>query len=474
MAETATEKQDKALAEALRTVPVLADLSDDQIGWIIAHSANERHEAGVILVREGDPADSLFFMIEGELRFQRESLGPDAPMVIISGAQVSGMLPYSRMTHYTGTVRVLAPTWLARVKASDFPEMLQKIPGLRARLVGIMADRIREATKSEQQRDKLTALGKLSAGLAHEINNPASAASRGAAALREALQALGDANLRLDHHPLNCEQRAFITGLEQTAIKRRETAPKLDPLEASDREDELGSWLEDHEITNAWKHAPLMADAGVTTDRLESLAKQVEPGTLNDVFDRVVATVTANRLAEEIQHSISRITDLVAAIKEYSYMDQAPEQEIDIHDGLESTLKIMAYELRKNQIEIVRDYDTSLPRVCAFGRELNQVWTNLIDNAADAMKKGGQLRISTRCDGVGITVDIQDNGSGIPAEIQQRIFDPFFTTKAVGEGTGLGLDTVMRIVRKHRGEVRVQSKPGETHFQVHLPASKAG
>jgi len=472
MAEIASEKENKSLAEGLRKVAVLSDLPDDQIEWIVANSENEHYEPGDTLIREGDPADSLFFLIEGQGRFQRESLGPDSPVGMIFGGNVTGMLPYSRMTHYVGTARILAPTWIARVRTDKFPEMLQKIPVLGARLVGIMSDRIRETTKNEQQRDKLMALGKLSAGLAHEINNPAAAASRAAAALREALAALGEANRRLDHRVLTLEQRAFITAMERNAIDVLEAPPKLSPLEASDREDELGAWLEQHGSKNAWMHAPLMAEAGVTIDRLEWLATQIGPDILNDVFDRVGATVTANKLAFEIQHSISRITDLVSAVKEYSYMDQAPEQEIDVHDGLESTLKIMAYKFRKNQIEVVRDYDTTLPRVCAFGRELNQVWTNLIDNAADAMKDGGVLRISTRGDGPGIVVDIQDSGPGIPKELQSRIFEPFFTTKGVGEGTGLGLDTVMRIVRKHSGDIRVQSKPGETHFCVHLPSTQ--
>jgi len=470
MQETLSTNSARPLAEGLRTIPVLSDLSDEQIEWIVTHSKSEHYEPGAVLFREGDLADSLFFIVEGHMRFQKESLGPDAPVFYASSGQVSGMLPYSRMTHATGTVRILAPTWLARVHTDQFPEMLQRIPQLGTRLVAIMSDRIRESTKLEQQRDKLTALGKLSAGLAHEMNNPAAAASRAAAALREALSSLSDANSRLDQYSLDCSQRTFITDVERNALQRIDTLQPLDPLEASDREDELGNWLEQHDVKCAWQHAPVMAEFGVTTERLENLASQLEPGTLSDVLDRVTATVNASKLAKEIQHSISRITDLVSAVKEYSYMDQAPEQEIDIHDGLESTLTIMAYKLRKNQIEVVRDYDRSLPKVCAFGRELNQVWTNLIDNAADAMKNGGRLRISTRRNSLGAAVDIEDTGSGIPAEIQQRIFEPFFTTKAVGEGTGLGLDTVVRVIRKHRGEIRVESKPGETHFRVQLPA----
>jgi signal transduction histidine kinase len=390
---------------------------------------------------------------------------------MMTHGHVTGMLPFSRMTHFMGTARATTPMWIARMRTDKFPEMLQKIPVLGTRLVGVMSDRIRETTKSEQQRDKLMSLGKLSAGLAHEINNPAAAATRAAAALRESLQALSDANRRLDHRELTHEQRVFITQMEANAVKALEAPHALDPIDAADREEELRAWLEAHGSKNAWMHAPLMAEAGVTVERLEWLATQLDHAIMNDVFDRVGATVTANKLASEIQHSILRITDLVAAVKEYSYMDQAPEQEIEIHDGLESTLKIMEYKLRTNRVEVERNYDRSLPRVCAFGRELNQVWTNLIDNAADAMKDGGRLRISTQRDDGAVIVDIQDSGPGIPAQILQKIFDPFFTTKPVGEGTGLGLDTVSRIVRKHRGAVNVESKPGETHFRVRLPST---
>jgi signal transduction histidine kinase len=476
MAEIAAH-QNVATAEmlkaALKKVDVLADLPDDQIDWIIANTESERFQEGEVLIREGDPADSMLFILEGEGRFQRESLGPDAPVGMMTAGHVTGMLPFSRMTHFMGTARALTPVWIARMRTDKFPEMLQRIPVLGTRLVGVMSDRIRETTKNEQQRDKLMALGKLSAGLAHEINNPAAAATRAAGSLREALEALADANRRLDHRELNAEQRAFITQLEANAVKSFETPQRLDPVEAADREEELGAWLEAHGSKNAWMHAPLMAEGGVTVERLEWLATQLEHSILNDVFDRIGATVTANKLAAEIQHSISRIVDLVTAVKEYSYMDQAPEQEIDLHDGLDSTLKIMEYKLRKNLVDVKREYDRSLPKVCAFGRELNQIWTNLIDNAADAMKNGGALQITTMRDGPGfVIVDVRDSGAGIPAEVRLKIFDPFFTTKAVGEGTGLGLDTVMRILRKHRGSIAVESKPGETHFRVRLPSTE--
>lgn len=459
-----------SLQDALRKIDILSDLPEEQIEWLAQHVEDCDFQPWEIITQEGDHAELMIFVLEGELRFQRESAGQDAPVSRALAGGVAGVLPYSRMTHYPGTIRAQDPSRLALIKRQDFTEMLYRIPSLGSQLVAIMADRIRESTKNEQQRDRLMALGRLSAGLAHEINNPAAAASRAAEHLREALEALQTANLRLDRRPLTAQQRTLITNLEEDVVRLLPTAAKLDSLEASDREEEMGTWLHDHSVSGAWEHAPLMVESGMTIESLELLSSGMDQASLNDAFARVTATVTASRLAREIQHSIERITELVSAIKDYSYMDQAPEQEVDVHDGIQSTLIIMAYKLRKNNIDVTRNFDSDLPRVCAYGRELNQVWTNIIDNAADAMKNGGVLLIATHFERPCIVVDIQDSGPGIPAAIRERIFEPFFTTKPVGEGTGLGLDAVARIVRKHHGEIRIDSKPGETHFSVHLPA----
>jgi signal transduction histidine kinase len=469
MAQEIGNEQVQSVVGELRKVSVFSDLPEDQLGWLARRFEEVRLEPGEVYAREGDPLDHLIVILEGEIRLQRHDT-PDGPSFTAVAGQVTGLLPFSRLTHYAGTGRAVLPTRVLRLHRNHFPELLQSMPELSRRLVALMSDRIRETTRLETQHDKLMALGKLSAGLAHELNNPAAAARRAASSLLEALEAVRDASLRLLQHPLTNEQREAIAGFEREAGQQ---VPSIspDPLELSDREDRITEWLEARGVQEAWKIAPVLAESCVEASRLEALTAEIGEAVLGPALMRVARILVIYGLVREIDNSTRRISDLVRAVKEYSYMDQASLQEIDIRQGLENTLQIFGHRL-KGGMTVRRDYASNLPRVCAYGSELNQVWTNLIDNALDAMGANGELRIRTARELDGVLVEIGDSGPGVPSEIQLRIFDPFFTTKGVGEGTGLGLDTARRIVRNHHGSIHVESKPGDTRFQVRLPLTQ--
>ena len=458
--------------EALKRVHVFADLNDEQLRWFADNSKDYRYAAGDVVFRKGDPPDALVVYLEGEVHAYWDENDHDMVYIARAGEQsteVSGMLPFSRMTAFQVTGRAVTDVRLLRFPVSLFPELMQRMPVLVQRLVGIMSDRVREATTLDQQQDKLMALGKLSAGLAHELNNPAAGATRAADDLIETLQQLRAADMRLCSHDLTAQQQASIDAFESRAIDRSATAGQLNALDQSDREDEISEWLEAQGVEEPWKLSANLVEAGMDSAALDQLLGEIPATAIVDVLARINCQLAAARLASEIKTSTARISELVRAIKEYSYMDQASVQDLDVHKGLENTLLILKYKLRKKDITVTRDYAESLPLIKAYGSELNQVWTNLIVNAVDAMSEGGKLKVRTKREPTDILVEIRDNGGGIPASVRSRIFEPFFTTKAVGEGTGLGLDTVARIVRKHRGNVRFESKPGDTCFQVRLP-----
>jgi signal transduction histidine kinase len=456
------------LKAELRKIPIFADLTEEQMDWFASHCRDTRYASGDVVIREGDPADLLIVLLEGELRGRRDSAGADSPIFIVHSGQVTGMLPFSRLTAITVTFRAFGPTRLAQLNKNDFPEMMSRIPQLIPRLVGVLADRIRDVSRGEQQRDKLTALGKLSAGLAHELNNPASAARRSAEGLRQCTRDLRQANAKLDQVALSPEQRSLLAEFENQVIEKLACAPALDSLVQSDREEEMTVWLEQHGVPNASRFASGLVEASVQQDALQHLIGKFEPQVLHDALARIVAALSAEKLTREIEATTGRISELVQAIKEYTYMDQMLEQEIDIHQGIESTLIMLKFRLKKG-VNVTREFDKTLPRICAHGSELNQIWTNLIGNAIDAMNGKGELRIRTSRELDTLLVEIIDNGPGIPENVKPHIFEPFFTTKGVGEGTGLGLDTVYRIVRSHHGHITFDSQPGKTSFQIRLP-----
>jgi len=452
----------------LLKVPMFADLPDDQLAWFLSQTTEMHLKAGESYSRQGDPADAMFVMLEGQFEGRGELNGETVVFSLEAGT-VTGVLPFSRMKQFTVGGRAVTDSRALRFPASLFPDLVQKMPELTKRLVGLMSDRIREVTRMEQQKDRLAALGKLSAGLAHELNNPASAAKRAASQLRDMLKRIRDASHDLGRRELTPAQKSEVEKLEASLVQS--DAPPLDVLAASDLEDQLDSLLRSHGQTDLWQLAAHLARKNFKPAVLEQLFATLDAGTARAALVRISASVEIADLLNQIESSTSRISDLVSAIKEYTFMDQAPLQNVDIVKTLETTLTILNHKLKRG-VTVVRDYQKTPLLVNSFGSELNQVWTNIIDNAIDAMGGKGELRVRAYRDAACVVVEIRDNGPGISDAVEPHIFEPFFTTKGVGEGTGLGLDTVQRIVKKHRGTIQVESKPGDTRFSVWLPSSK--
>lgn len=452
----------------LRRVSVFTDLPDDQLVWFLGQCEELPVTAGENYVRAGDPADAMFVLLEGQFQFRGEFGG----QTVIFGAKagdVTGVLPFSRMKQFTVNGRALTDGRILRFPTSLFPELMQRMPVLVERLVGLLSDRIRETTRVEQQRDRLAALGKLSAGLAHELNNPASAAKRAAGQLRKILKKIKDASHELGRRELTPAQKAEIDNLEASVIQKDDPPPE--PLTASDIEEQIDSLLRSHGQNDLWQLSADLARRGIKPAALESLFANLEAATARAALIRLAASLDIANLLDEIESSTSRISDLVLAIKDYTFMDQSPVQNVDVVKSLENTLIILNYKL-KHGVEVKRDYQRVPLLVNSFGSELSQVWTNLIDNAVDAMDGKGELRVRTFREDSCVVVEIGDNGPGISPEVKPHIFEPFFTTKGVGQGTGLGLDTVQRIVKKHQGNIQVTSQPGDTRFQVWLPLAE--
>jgi len=456
-------------SELLHRIPAFDGLPDDQIAWFLSQSKELHLKQGDSYARQGEPADAMFVLLEGEFQWRGELAGESFVLEIHAG-EITGILPFSRMKQFTLSGRAMTEARILRFPAALFPQLVQKMPELATRLVGLMSDRIREATRFEQQRDRLAALGKLSAGLAHELNNPASAAKRAASQLRDILKRVRDASHELGRRDLTAAQKSEIEKLESSLIQL--DGPPPDALTISDLEEQIDSLLRSHGQRDLWQLASDLAHKNFKPAALEHLFAALDAGTARAALVRISASLEIADLLHQIESSTSRISELVGAIKEYTFMDQSPVQNVDIVKTLETTLTILNHKLKRG-VTVQRDYQKIPLLVNSFGSELNQIWTNIIDNAIDAMGGKGELRVRTYREDDCVVVEIGDNGPGISPVVRPHIFEPFFTTKAVGQGTGLGLDTVQRIVRKHRGNIQVHSEPGDTRFQVRLPLSES-
>lgn len=426
-------------------------------------------QPGERLVSEGDPAD-FYIVLEGDLHVLKKVGGQEMLLTTHHAGAFFGELPLLLGTTFFASGEAVNECRVFKLQHEAFWNMLGSCPVITKEILRTMAQRTQSIETLSQGREKLMSLGTMAAGLAHELNNPASATRRAAKELGQSVGALPAHACRFSKQHLEAAQLEYISQVQQELAARSVPAIPLDPLSRSDLEDEVSDWLEAHRVEDGWTLASVLVETGLDVAWLEKFAAHLPLGSLGAVLHWMVATLTVDGLVQDIESGTTRIADLVQAVKSYSYLDQAPQQEIDIHEGLESTLTLLGHKLKN--VSVTRQYASDLPRIIAYGSELNQVWTNLIDNAADAVadQKTGRVGIRTWCESGRVIVEISDNGIGIAPKVQERIFEPFFTTKSIGKGTGLGLGISHRIVvSRHLGDINVHSQPGDTVFQVRLP-----
>jgi signal transduction histidine kinase len=463
-------------ADALRELFLFEKLSDEQLAWLAERGEVRSYPAGVTVYTAGEPATRLFVLLEGTLSMSVRAGGGEVETVRTDhrGAYAGAFFAYLDVPtarSYTASVRAVTGCRFWELSATDFGRAVREWFPMATHLLQGFAVQGMASQQTVSTRERLVALGTVTAGLTHELNNPATAAARATATLHDRLAGLWDELAALTHGGFAAGQLATLADLVRQALGRRAELAPLSPLQASDREDELGSWLEEHGVAGSWDLTPPLVAAGVDVGQLEQVAASVPAELLPHAVGVVAVTCEAESLLDELADAAGRISTLIGAAKQYTQMDRSPLQHLDVHDGLESTLTMLAHKLGTG-VEVVRDYDPSLPKLPAYAGELNQVWTNLIANAVEAMDGRGILTVRTRRDGDRVLVEIRDTGTGIPEPVRAHIFEPFYTTKPVGKGTGLGLDISWRIVvQRHGGDLRVTSTPGDTRFQVLLPTS---
>lgn len=457
--------------EFLSKIEVLQNVPASQLEWFISKSETVTIPEGDFLFESGKPADHVLIVLSGKYIIYIDRQGKRREVSEVLPGDISGVLPYSRMVKAGGYAQCLERSEVLTMHRDHFPEMIKEHYELTQAFVHVMNNRIRTFTTLQNQNEKLMSLGKLSAGLAHELNNPASAIVRSSNALRDHLKSQPDKFKKVIGIRMSNEQIDTVNDVLFSKIGNHQ-ASCLSLMARADVEDELTDWLEDHGIEDAYELVENLVEFGFSIDDLDRIKEKTGEEYLPPVIGWIEGSLSTEKMVEEIQDASNRISELITSIKSYTHMDQSGDRQlVDLHDGIRSTCIMLKHKFKKNQVELVEEFADDLPRVKALPGELNQVWTNIIDNALDVLGdvEGAKLTIYSRKDREFVRVSIIDNGPGIPDDVKTKIFDPFFTTKELGKGTGLGLDVVMKIVQAHRGDVKVRTEAGRTEFEVCLP-----
>ncbi len=463
-----TDESDLAL---LRRVPLFAELSEEDFSSIVGDAEPVELAAGDQLAGEGEPGDALFVIVSGELQVVKRSRTTDVPIALLGPGEIVGEMSIFEAQPRNASVRAVSSSRVIRIARDEIMDLVSTRPSATLSMLRTVMGRLRNTESMLREREKLAALGTLSAGLAHELNNPAAAVSRSASLLEEGLDRWAAATGALGAVVDDQAHATYLAELGAEVARHAGMQERLDPLDASDRAWELATFLSERGVADAGELAPSLVTGGWDRAHLERIEAEFPADALGPVVRWVAAGSAVHALVDEVGTGARRISEIVKAVKEYSYMDQAPVQRVDVRSGLDNTLVILRAKL-KGGISIVREYQPDLPEIEALGSELNQVWTNILDNAIDAMDGQGEIRIRASATDTDVVVEICDNGPGMPPEVRERIFEPFYTTKAPGSGTGLGLHISHNVVARHGGRINVRSGPDGTCFEVCLPRER--